>query len=268
MIDVKKLFAERYPDFSQQHPWLSRGLIVFIRWLWKEKEFKQFHHNNLGAEGKQLIERGFEYIHFSLTVDANDRENVPTKGAVVVVANHPIGSLDGLGLLNLLLELRPDTKVVSNALLYSVPEMRKLMIPVDNMGEGASRQAIKDIQRHLQQGGALLLFPAGKVSRYYSGKLQDPVWQTGFIRLAQKSNTQIVPVYVDARNSWLFYLLSIVCFPLSTLWLVHELFRFRNKQIHAKIGRVMDLHAYPTYDAAQLTQLVRDAVYSLQRKEE
>ncbi len=51
-------------------------------------------------------------------------EHIPASGRVIIVANHPIGSLDGLALLRLLGRIRPDVKIVANQLLAQLTPLR------------------------------------------------------------------------------------------------------------------------------------------------
>lgn len=266
MIDVNALFHSRYPAFCDKHPLASKAIIQGIRWLWKEKVFHEFKASHAEERGCDLVKAGFNYINFKIAVSDTDLQKIPKQGPVLLIANHPIGSLDGVGLLKIGMDVRPDVKVVANAMLHAVEEMRDVVIPVDNMGKGASRDAIKGINEQLKQGGAIALFPAGKVSRYYDGKIQDDTWQSGFIKFAQKSNARIVPVHFAAQNSGLFYWLSKNLFSLSTLWLVREVFTFKNKTIQATIGEPLDLNDYKDQSTEQLAALVRQKVYALHNK--
>ena len=57
------------------------------------------------------------------------------------MANHPIGSLDGIGLLDLVGRQRSDVKVVANDMLWQLEGLRPLLLPVNNMG-GTPRDSI------------------------------------------------------------------------------------------------------------------------------
>src|SRR5208282_1461033 len=89
-----------------------------------------FHLENLLAE-----------MRVRLRVDAADQERIPASGAVVVVANHPHGILDGAILTVLLTRVRPDVKVLTNSLLGDVPELNRHCIFVDPFQTDRSREA-------------------------------------------------------------------------------------------------------------------------------
>jgi hypothetical protein len=77
-----------------------------LRRLLHEREFQD------GAEyphlrGLDFVEQVLEYFDFSFSVRDSERERIPAQGRVVIIANHPIGSLDGLALIKLVSEVRP-----------------------------------------------------------------------------------------------------------------------------------------------------------------
>lgn len=264
MVEVETIFQSRYPVFYQKHQVLSCALIRFIKWLWKEPVLHHFASLNSQVNGADYVQKGFDYLNFSIAVKKAYKQAPPKDGPLIVVANHPIGSLDGVGLLRIFSDIRPDSKVVANALLQQVEPMQSVIIGADNLSGKGLRQTITAMNQHLQQGGCLLLFPAGKVSRIYDGKIQDDHWHEAFVKLAIKQQANIVPVFFSGQNSRWFYWLSKICFPLSTLWLIRELYKFRNKQITAVIGDAIAVEQLTAQgSAAQQAQYVRDCVYAL-----
>ena len=155
---------------------------------------------------------------------------------MVLVANHPIGSLDGPVLLRAVAAVRPDVKVVASQLLTYIEPLRNLFVPVDNVAYKTSRKQIEGMQQQLDNQGALILFPAGEVSRMSPKGIRDGHWHTGFLRTAAKARAPIVPIHISARNSNLFYFTSLIYRPLSTLLLVREMFQQRGGRIKIRIG--------------------------------
>ncbi|WP_413701568.1 hypothetical protein ACLKMH_08215 [Psychromonas sp. KJ10-10] len=105
----------------------------------------------------------------------------------MIVANHPIGSLDGLALLKMVGEIRRDVKVVANDLLMAIKPLNDLLLPVDNMSNQTTRQNIKAIEAHLDDDVALLIFPAGEVSRISPMGVRDARWRNSFLRFCCKN---------------------------------------------------------------------------------
>ncbi len=262
MFTLDNLLQDVFPLRSP--PAWQRSLL---RTLLREKEFKQFAADYPHLKGLDLIEQVVDYFNLSCELVDGDLENIPSQGPVVLVANHPIGSLDGLVLLRTVAAVRPDVKVVANQLLSCIEPLRNLFVPVDNLGNRTNRQQIAAMQAQLDNQGVLILFPAGEVSRMSPKGIRDGHWHTGFLRLAAKARVPIVPIHISARNSGLFYLTSLIYRPLSTLLLVREMFKQRGGRIksasagafHLPIGTMAILkHAIlPNVSAAMFIGLVR-----------
>ncbi|SES72505.1 lysophospholipid acyltransferase family protein [Thorsellia anophelis] len=230
-----------------------------------EKEFQDFAEAYPHLRGLECVEQIIEYFKINCLYDIDELENIPSNGPLVLVANHPIGSLDGLLLIKLIAKVRPDIKVVANQLLSNLKPISNLFIPVDNVGKNTHRQQIKSMHQHLTNQGALLFFPAGEVSRLNVSGVRDGKWYTGFIKLAAKSRAPIVPIHVKARNSPLFYTTSICYKPLSSLLLIREMFEQKNKTVKIKVGQSIPFHNWHDnkIDINELAKKFRKHVYRL-----
>jgi hypothetical protein len=98
------------------------------------------------------------------TVSARDLEQIPEHGPLVIIANHPTGTLDGLALMYAVSRVRRDVKVVTNRMLTHLEPLSSLFIPVDNMGGKTAKTSLVQMEQHLQNAGVLIFFPAGEVS--------------------------------------------------------------------------------------------------------
>lgn len=135
---------------------------------------------------------------------------IPRSGPLLIVANHPLGGLEGVAIAQVLSALRPDLKVLTNQLLRRIPELREIFIGVDVLSRnatGANIAGIKQVHRHLQNDGAVLIFPAGMVSTFTRGsrRIQDRPWNRLVGQLIQRYQCTCLPVYVGGRNSAYFY---------------------------------------------------------------
>jgi putative hemolysin len=156
-------------------------------------------------------------------------------------------------------------RVVANELLYAIEPLRPLLFPVNNMGGRSSRENLKAIEKHLHDGGALIIFPAGEVSRFSPRGIRDGRWKNGFIKFAEKTGAPIVPVHINARNSLFFYAMSLMARPLSTLMLVDEMFKQASGQCHLTIGHAVSAEALKELPlhAGGKSRLLRKHVYKL-----
>lgn len=265
MICVDSVISERFPRIAGRHPRIRSTLATLLKYLFHEAEFKQFERDFPYLSGVDFVDKALEYFDFDYSVKAWERERIPVTGRVVIVANHPIGSLDGLALLKLISDVRPDVKVVANELLYSIKPLRSLLLPVDNMNGNTPRQNLRSIERHLESEGALIIFPAGEVSRLRANGVRDSRWRSGFLRFARKAGAPVLPIHINARNSLFFYALSLLAKPLSTLWLVREMFKQNHRSAQMSIGPMVETACYESLPLTEhaKAQLFKRHVYKI-----
>ena len=265
MIRVEQLIAEKSPGFFNQSRLIQRPTLGLLRWLFHEKEVNRFLSDQYQLRGFDFIDRVLDYFEFGYQASQADRNNIPANGRVLVVANHPLGALDGLALLRLVGEIRPDVKIIANDLLMKFDPLQRLLLPVDNLGGGSPRQQLKRIKQSLQHEEAVIIFPAGEVSRLSPNGLRDSGWSSSYLKLAKASNAPLLPVHIGGRNSWLFYGCSLLYRPLSSLLLAHEMFRQRRRQIPIRVGQpipIQELDRLPLGNSEK-NKLVRRHLYRL-----
>jgi putative hemolysin len=103
-----------------------------------------------GAE-EDIWQRILKSLNVAYQVSPEDVANIPARGPLVVVANHPYGGIEGIILAELLRSVRDDVKVLANSLLYSFPRLRELLIPVDPFGgESAAACNIRGLKAAIQ----------------------------------------------------------------------------------------------------------------------
>ncbi|MGI6656794.1 MAG: GNAT family N-acyltransferase [Desulfobulbus sp.] len=243
MFTVEKILTTYYPELSNR-PLLTPPLRGVLRRLLRESRFIRFAEQYPDLEGMDFVEQVLEYFQCSYSVSDRDRENIPVTGRVVIVANHPIGSLDGLALLKMIHETRPDVRIVANDLLESIQPLRPCLLAVKVMNGMTMKRRIAAIDRALADEEAVIFFPSGEVSRAGLQGIRDRRWQKGFLRLASRAKAPILPVHIHARNSFPFYATSAVFKPLSTLMLVGEMFRHRRAPIRMTVGGLIPFSAY------------------------
>ena len=112
-----------------------------LRWLLHEQAFQRFATSHPHLRGLDFVEQALTELDFDYRVSEAQLEHIPAS-RVIIVANHPIGSLDGLALLRLLYRILPDVKIVANQLLAQLTPLRPLLLPVDNLGGKTDRRAI------------------------------------------------------------------------------------------------------------------------------
>ena len=235
MFDFQDLLTHYQPAFTSRWSTSARLLGSLLGFVFGQKIFEQFERTHPESEGLPFPAAVLRFLTFQFEINQVELSNIPKQGQVIIIANHPLGSLDGIGLLDAVLSIRPDAKIVVNELLMHIERLQPFALPVDNMSNQTSREQLRAIQSHLLGDGALIMFPAGEVSRWRLSGIRDGQWNSSFVRLALRHRAPIVPVLIRGRNSRFFYGLSFFMKPLSTAWLIREMFKHRNARISAHV---------------------------------
>lgn len=172
---------------------------------------------------------------------------IPATGPLLVVANHPYGLVDGFALCWLISQVRPDFKLLINSVLVQAPETAGHLLPLDFSGTReamtanvASRVAAR---RHLEEAGALLVFPGGAIStapdRWGRRPAMDGPWQPIVGQLAQRGRCAVVPVFFEGQNSRLFQVVSHYSVTLRLALMAGEIRRRFGTRVGMAIGDVI-----------------------------
>src|SRR5690606_22081056 len=190
-------------------------------------------------------------------------------GPYITISNHPLGGIDGILLLKLLVEHRPDFKIIANFLLDRVVPLKPYIMPVNpfetHKDAKSSIFGFKQSLAHLKQGHPLGIFPAGEVSTYKDGNLiVDRPWEPAAMKLIKKAKVPAVPNYFQAKNSPLIYRLSNISDTLRTATLPSEMLSQKNRVIRVRIGRPISVEAQQEFDnLPEFTDFLRRKTYML-----
>jgi putative hemolysin len=179
-----------------------------------------------------------------IRIDTPDAEValIPKTGPLVVVSNHPHGLVDGVIMAELVNRVRPDFKILTRSLLTGIPEVAEFMIPVPFPHEENARelglQMRFETMQHLKNGGAIILFPAGKVamSEGFFGPAIESEWNVFTHKMVQRSGATILPMHFTGQNSRAFLIANKLSDTLRQGLLLHEIKRALNKPQRPHIG--------------------------------
>ncbi|WP_152054545.1 lysophospholipid acyltransferase family protein [Aliarcobacter butzleri] len=239
MIDIQKEIEKKFPKIKEKENVLKKSLLKIAKKIVHEDSINQFLLQNSHLKGFDFVDAVLDYFDFDYTVSSNDLQNIPSTGKVIIIANHPLGGLDALCLLKLVSQIRKDVKILANDFLVGFEALNSLMIPLDNFKDRQSKESIKKIYEALNNEEAIIIFPAGEVSRATPKGVKDPAWNKGFLNFAKNSNSAILPIFLDAKNSKTFYTISLINKTFSTLLLSNEMFNKKSKNINIKIGQII-----------------------------
>ncbi|MBD5239717.1 MAG: hemolysin [Bacteroidales bacterium] len=246
-----------------------------FRWL-KIDQINEIHRQACSEPGPRCASRILsDSLNIKVEVKgAEVLENLP-QGAFITVSNHPLGALDGIALVSLFGEKRPDFKVMVNMILNHVQGMAPNFIAVDPMAQkdpakrAVSINGIRQCIAQIRGGHPLGFFPAGAMSKttWRRGNIQDRPWQDSVLQLIFKAKVPVIPVFFADRNSRLCNIMGHVCWPLRSVMLPREVVRKRNSTLHVTIGRPISLEEQEPYreNAQTLGDFLRKQTYDLKK---
>lgn len=215
--------------------------------------------------------RTLEALNISAEIHGGNLDNLPASGPLLLAANHPFGAAEGLVLAALCTQVRPDLKILVNHMLYRIPELRPLLIPVNVFKAKGDKDNISSLRAallHLENGGALAVFPSGVVSHWQirERRVIDPEWNSLVGRLARMAGASVVPLYFEGRNSLFFQVAGCVHPMLRTMLLPRELWRMRGRGIRMRIGKIVEPELLSALCNDKMrTSYIRSRCYTLGR---
>ena len=225
-LQVVKRTVLDYDDIRQMAPFFDGKpkLVSFLMRLLALDKVNWIHDHNFDTPGVPFTAGLLRDLGATLEIN-NERvlDNLP-QGGFITVSNHPFGALDGIMLIKIVGERRPDFKVMVNMILNHITAMRPNFINVDALASddpakrAVSLKGIAAAIHHVKEGHPLGFFPAGAVSKFTWGmRVEDRQWQPTIMRLVQKMKVPVIPIYFHGHNSVMFHVLGMIDWRVRTL---------------------------------------------------
>lgn len=194
-------------------------------------------------------------------------DKLPKEGAVVIASNHPFGGLEGVILARILGKGRADLKVLANFVLEIFSELKGYFIFTNPLSERDPRNgpSLRTCMSHVKKGGALMLFPSGRVS-YYRKDLQrisEHQWNRIVAKLIVSGDAKYLPIFVAGTNSKKFYRAGRIHDSLRMLFLGHELLNKSNREITITAGNAVENKLMKSADLTEMAALCRALSYAV-----
>ncbi len=246
-ISIREIINSKFDGYLSNYPsFISNSVYNILEKILFIPRINKFLKTHGDKSGLEFIEELFDELDISYKLSSKDREKIPTEGRLIVVANHPLGGLDGLILLKLISEVRPDVKVIANDVLMNLKNLSDFFLPFDLFSKKDLRKNYAQISEAIKKENAIIIFPAGEVARLKINGVKDKKWNRGAVYFAEKYQAPVLPIYFDGRNSVLFYLTSIISKKLSMFLLPNELFNKKGKTFNIIIGNLISPKAFNT----------------------
>ncbi len=238
LLDIDKIIASKNPRLLKILP---KFVVNYIK-----RTIHQDELNDAISRNRNRFEYDFAtaaYEEFACKLDISGMENIPASGGCIVASNHPLGGLDGICLMYVVGDKRKDIKFLVNDLLLNLRNYGSIFVPVNKHGKN-SQNYLDNIDQVYASDACVLIFPAGMCSRKNDeGEIMDLMWRKSFVNKAINYKRDIIPCYVEARNSNWFYNLSRwrmkfgIKANLEMFYLVDEMYKMKGRSMKVTFGK-------------------------------
>jgi putative hemolysin len=259
---AKAISVDKYGVLGTFSGWLLMKVL-------KISKLNKVYNRNKHLKEVDFLNGIVDDLQIKFEIPEEDYKRLPKDGAYITISNHPLGGIDGILLLKLMLEKEPNFKIIANFLLHRIVPLKQYIMPVNPFENHKDKKSsvigIKETLRHLSDGKPLGMFPAGEVSTYKDGQLVvDKQWEEGAIKVIRKAQVPVIPIYFHAKNSRLFYLLSKINGTLRTAKLPSELFSQKHRVIKVRIGKAISVAEQNEYESIDAySEFLRKKTYML-----
>jgi hypothetical protein len=267
LIDLKKIIKNHKSPIIRRLP---SFVVAIIK--------KLIHEEEINKEIELLRNKtGIDFIlanmkSFNISTNIIGLENIPDQKRLIFACNHPLGGIDFYAAIIAASHKYEKVKVIANEILMNFKNLQPLFLPVNSFGK-TPKKYHQMINEAYESDIQIMTFPAGEVSRKRNGLVRDCDWHKSFIRNAVHYQRDIVPLYIHAKNSNLFYGIAQlrqflkIRANLELFLLPDELFRQKNKTITIVIGKPIS-YAHLTKEKSHFewAQIIKESTYSLEEQ--
>lgn len=262
-IDIEKIIGEKIPKLANKLP---RFAFRYLKKILHQDDINSLLSRTEGVSGLPFVDETMK--EFKTSVNAVGLEHVSKEGRYIVAANHPIGGLDGIALIDTVGKIRPDVITPVNDFLMFIPNLRPLFIPVNKLGSNADN--IKIFNDTFAGDRTICFYPFGLCSRKQKGKIIDLEWKKTFITKARTYHRDIIPTHISGRNSNFFYNFSNIRKKLGIkaniemLFLVNEFYKQKNQTLTITFGKPIPWQTFDNrYTDSEWAMKLRNFSYNL-----
>jgi len=265
-IDVERMIASKSKRALRLTP---NFIIAYLKRIVHQDYVNNFlkkHQDKTGLDFVRIV-----LDEFKIKLKVEGLEHIDLSKRYIIAANHPIGSLDGLALMDVVGKIRTDILFPVNDLLMNLPNLQSLFIPINKHGSNIENARI--IDKAFASNVLMLYFPAGLVSRRIKGVIEDLEWKKTFIRKSRDYARDVIPVYIEGRNSSFFYSLANwrarlgIKMNIEMLYLADEMFKQIGNEIKIIFGAPIPHQTFNrTKKDNEWAEMVKKQVYTIRNR--
>lgn len=167
LINIDRIINNKNPKLYKRLP---KFILSWIKKIIREKELNDFLRESNGYFGIKFLHTSFDW--FNVKSEVEGTEHFPDDSRIIIAANHPAGSFDGLHIIDTCYTKYGKAKALVNDLLLNVQNLNDFFMGVNKYGS-TPRDYLAEISRTFESDIPVIFFPAGYVSRKKAGLIRD-----------------------------------------------------------------------------------------------
>ena len=168
-IDIDEVIGAKNPRLLKVLP---RFLINYIKRVIHQEELNEVINEQSHRYRLDFADAAMEVFGTTSKIISGE-ENIPKTGGIIMAANHPLGGLEAMAMLQVVGKYRQDVRFLVNDILLLFKNFKEIFVPINKHGKNSEKYK-KGIEEVYGSDTCLMVFPAGLVSRKRkSGTVKD-----------------------------------------------------------------------------------------------
>ena len=214
-------------------------------------QVNQFCKSTWNMQIEEFLEQYKAQSKIAHHVPEQHVRRIPKTGPLIIVANHPTGIPDGLAILDTIIRIRKDVKIIANELMHSFPPLAAFTIPVDPYGtkEAVTKNIgpLKLVFEWLNAGHCIVLFPSGDVGDLdtHANAINENPWHSTAKKILLRFDGNVLPWVINGSNSNTYYRVAGISPVIKSALLPREGLNRKNRPLQSHIGKPIVLKRGP-----------------------
>ena len=253
---------------------LSQNFIKIIELFTGKLKLKKLYDQYLIENNppEKFWHDALKKLQLNLIPHYQSLKKIPSKGRLIVVANHAFGVADGVSICSLISTVRQDYQMITHKVLRQAEAVREKIIPIDfsNTKDAILNniQSRKFAEKNLNKEGLIVIFPSGQIATKSklgkNNKADDGDWKQFTSKLAIKTKSPILPMFFEGENSQLFHIANKLGQTFRYSLMMYELKRKIGDNINIHVGNIIESEKLIEIgDLKEITKYIREQTYAL-----
>ena len=253
---------------------IGRLFIMITELLTGKLKLKKLYDEYLSEDRPPQLFWDDAVTKLDLKLITNFKKNsyIPSKGKLIIIANHAFGVADGVSICSVLSKVRQDYKMVTHKVLRQADAVKDKILPIDfNETKEALLTNIntrKEAEKVLLNDGVIVLFPSGRIATKKNlnknTKADDGEWKQWVSKLILKTKSPVLPIFFDGQNSQWYHMANKLGLTFRYSLCMYELKRKIGDNINMYFGSIISYEDLAEIgDIKEITSHLRSVTYSL-----